>query len=67
MLFQRSVVAEDQEVNKSVRRRRKRKKQKKKRRRHLTNCGTKEPKRVTETRIEWQPQGKVIKMFFLII
>lgn len=24
-----------------------------------SNCGTKEPKRPTETHIEWQPQGKV--------
>lgn len=37
--------------------------QKKKRRRRkkhkISNCGTKEPKKITETRIEWQHQGKV--------
>lgn len=36
------------------------KKKKRRRKRHVNNCGTKEPKRMTETRIEWQPQGKVI-------
>lgn len=43
----------------SVRRRRKRRKG------HLkkhgaSNCGTKEPKRPSETHIEWHPQGKVV-------
>lgn len=27
---------------------------------NASNCGTREPKRPTETKIEWQPQGKVI-------
>lgn len=36
------------------------KKKKKRKRRHASNCGTKEPRRVTETRLEWQHQGKVI-------
>ncbi|XP_058455762.1 A disintegrin and metalloproteinase with thrombospondin motifs 7 isoform X2 [Malaya genurostris] len=36
------------------------KKKKKRRKRHASNCGTKEPRRLTETRIEWQHQGKVI-------
>lgn len=27
-----------------------------------SNCGTKEPKRPTETHIEWQPQGKVSRL-----
>jgi hypothetical protein len=39
------------------------KKKKKKKRRHNSNCGTKEPKRSTETKIEWQPQGKVLNFF----
>lgn len=39
-------------------------KRKKRRKGHLkkheaSNCGTKEPKRPSETHIEWQPQGKV--------
>ncbi|XP_058824477.1 A disintegrin and metalloproteinase with thrombospondin motifs 12 [Topomyia yanbarensis] len=36
------------------------KKKKKRRKRHASNCGTKEPRRLTETHIEWQHQGKVI-------
>lgn len=28
--------------------------------RRVSTCGTKEPKQITETRIEWQKQGKVI-------
>lgn len=35
------------------------KKKKRRRKRHVNNCGTKEPKRMTETKIEWQTQGKV--------
>jgi hypothetical protein len=37
----------------------KKKKKKKRKHRHTSNCGTKEPKRMTESKIEWQPQGKV--------
>ncbi|XP_055689829.1 A disintegrin and metalloproteinase with thrombospondin motifs 7 [Lutzomyia longipalpis] len=36
------------------------KKRRKHRRRRTSTCGTKEPKRKAETRIEWQPQGKVL-------
>lgn len=40
------------------------KRRRKRRKGHLkkheaSNCGTKEPKRPSETHIEWQPQGKV--------
>lgn len=35
------------------------KRRKKRRRRHHSNCGTKEPRRSAEQKIEWQPQGKV--------
>ncbi|KAL1375649.1 hypothetical protein pipiens_017375, partial [Culex pipiens pipiens] len=36
------------------------KKRKRRKKRHANNCGTREPRRVTETRLEWQHQGKVI-------
>lgn len=42
----------------SLRRRRKRRKGHVKKH-EASNCGTKEPKRPSETHIEWQPQGKV--------
>lgn len=41
-----------------MRRRRKRRKHHGKKH-EASNCGTKEPKRPSETHIEWQPQGKV--------
>ncbi|XP_055304525.1 A disintegrin and metalloproteinase with thrombospondin motifs 7 [Sitodiplosis mosellana] len=43
----------------SLRKRRKRRKGHLKKH-EASNCGTKEPKRPSETHIEWQPQGKVI-------
>lgn len=43
----------------SLRRRRKRRKGHLKKH-EASNCGTKEPKRPSETHIEWQPQGKVV-------
>ncbi|XP_041764889.1 A disintegrin and metalloproteinase with thrombospondin motifs 7 [Anopheles merus] len=36
------------------------KKKRKRKKRHLSNCGTREPRRLTETRLEWQHQGKVL-------
>lgn len=46
------------------------KRRRKRRRNHrkkyeASNCGTKEPKRPSETHIEWQPQGKVNKLIKL--
>nr|XP_029726865.1 A disintegrin and metalloproteinase with thrombospondin motifs 12-like isoform X2 [Aedes albopictus] len=56
VLFKRADVKEVKETRaKSVKKRKKKRK-----RRHASNCGTKEPRRVTETRLEWQHQGKVI-------
>ncbi|CAD7087043.1 unnamed protein product [Hermetia illucens] len=43
----------------AVQTKKKRKGRHKKRQQHISNCGTKEPRRRTETKIEWQPQGKV--------
>lgn len=45
--------------NSTIKRHKKRRRARKKH--AATNCGTKEPKRPTETQIEWQPQGKVRK------
>ncbi|XP_053669727.1 A disintegrin and metalloproteinase with thrombospondin motifs 7, partial [Anopheles nili] len=36
------------------------KKKRKRKKRHLSNCGTREPRRLAETRLEWQHQGKVL-------
>lgn len=45
----------------------KKKKRRKQRKKTTTSmCGTKEPKRPTETRIEWQSQGKVSSPFYFI-
>jgi hypothetical protein len=55
VVFQRSAVKSN---NKNPNNKKK-KKLKRRKKRHPSNCGTKEPKRLTETKIEWQPQGKV--------
>lgn len=60
VVFHRSAV---KTPNSDDKKRNNKKKKKKKRRQHNSNCGTKEPKRSTETKIEWQPQGKVFKNF----
>lgn len=39
---------------------RKKRKRRRSRKKDYSNCGTKDPKRPVETRIEWQSQGKVI-------
>jgi hypothetical protein len=58
VVFHRSAVKTN---NKPSNPNKKKKKLKRRRKRHPSNCGTKEPKRLAETRIEWQPQGKVDK------
>jgi hypothetical protein len=62
VVFQRSAVKTN---NKPFNPNKKKKKLKRRRKRHPSNCGTKEPKRLTETRIEWQPQGKVEKVLHI--
>lgn len=61
-MFHRSSVKNSNKSNAENERRNLQKKKKKRRkRRQSSNCGTKEPKRMAETKIEWQPQGKVIE------
>jgi hypothetical protein len=55
VVFHRSAVKNNQESDKKGTQ----KKRKKKRKRRHSNCGTKEPRKSAETKIEWQPQGKV--------
>jgi hypothetical protein len=61
VVFHRSAVKNSNNQNEKGKNK---KKKKRKRRHHTSNCGTKEPKRATETKIEWQPQGKVRRHFF---
>uniref|UniRef100_A0A182VWA1 Peptidase M12B domain-containing protein n=1 Tax=Anopheles minimus TaxID=112268 RepID=A0A182VWA1_9DIPT len=58
VVFKRSNVKETP-TKKNARSANKKKKRKRKKR-HLSNCGTREPRRLTETRLEWQHQGKVL-------
>lgn len=55
VVFHRSAVKNSQESDKKGAQ----KKRKKKKKRRHSNCGTKEPRKPAETKIEWQPQGKV--------
>ena len=57
VVFHRSAVKTNDNDNKDGQKKRKKKR---KRRQTNNNCGTKEPKRVTEKKIEYQRQGKVI-------
>lgn len=57
IVFHRSAVKSNDNDNKDGQKKRKKKR---KRRQTNNNCGTKEPKRVTEKKIEYQRQGKVI-------
>uniref|UniRef100_A0A182NR21 Peptidase M12B domain-containing protein n=1 Tax=Anopheles dirus TaxID=7168 RepID=A0A182NR21_9DIPT len=59
VLFKRADVKETPSKQKNSRPATKKKKRKRKKR-HLSNCGTREPRRLTETRLEWQHQGKVL-------
>lgn len=52
VVFHRSAVKDKKKKNRN--------KSNNKKKNHTSNCGTKEPRRRTETRIEWQSQGKVI-------
>lgn len=56
VVFHRSAVKNNHEADKKGAQKKRKKKRK---RRHHSNCGTKEPRRSAETKIEWQPQGKV--------
>ncbi|XP_037934525.1 A disintegrin and metalloproteinase with thrombospondin motifs 12 [Teleopsis dalmanni] len=58
VIFQRSSVKEKPHT-KTKRKNRKRKHQEHQHKSAVSNCGTKEPRRRIETRLEWQPQGKV--------
>lgn len=66
MVYHRSAVKTTSNSEKGKNNNNKKKK-KRKRRHHTSNCGTKEPKRSTETKIEWQPQGKVENFFFIFL
>lgn len=63
VVYHRSAVKTSNNNNDDSKKGKNKKKKKRKRRHHTSNCGTKEPKRSTETKIEWQPQGKVKKFF----
>ncbi|XP_055914270.1 A disintegrin and metalloproteinase with thrombospondin motifs 7 [Eupeodes corollae] len=52
VVFHRSSLKEKKKKNRN--------KSNNKKKHHINNCDTKEPRRHTETRIEWQSQGKVI-------
>lgn len=56
VVFHRSAVKGSHETDKKGAQKKRKKKRK---RRHHSNCGTKEPRPSAETKIEWQPQGKV--------
>lgn len=56
VVFHRSAVKNGTDDDKKAPQKKRRKKR---RRRHHSNCGTKEPRRSAEQKIEWQPQGKV--------
>lgn len=59
VLFKRADVKETPSTSKkSYKSANKPKRKRKRKKRHLTNCGTREPRRLTETRLEWQHQGK---------
>uniref|UniRef100_A0A182JAX5 Uncharacterized protein n=1 Tax=Anopheles atroparvus TaxID=41427 RepID=A0A182JAX5_ANOAO len=61
VLFKRADVKENPSTSKKHSRAiSKQKRKRKRKKRHLTNCGTREPRRLTETRLEWQHQGKVL-------
>jgi len=61
VVFHRSAVKSSSESDKKGAPKRRKKKRK---RRHHSNCGTKEPRRSAETKIEWQAQGKVSRAAF---
>ncbi|KAL7744482.1 hypothetical protein ACLKA6_001855 [Drosophila palustris] len=57
VVFQRSSVKPKQKPIRH-RRRHKRKRKEHRNKGHVSNCGTREPRRRMETRLEWQPSGK---------
>ncbi|CRL05730.1 CLUMA_CG018759, isoform A [Clunio marinus] len=57
VVFHRSAVKNNHESDKKGAQKRRKKRRK---RRHHSNCGTREPRRSADTKIEWQAQGKVI-------
>ncbi|XP_051864693.1 A disintegrin and metalloproteinase with thrombospondin motifs 12 isoform X1 [Drosophila albomicans] len=57
VVFQRSSVMPKQKATQQ-RRRHKRKRKEQRRKGHISNCGTREPRRRMETRLEWQSRGK---------
>lgn len=62
VVFHRSAVKNNHEIDKKGAQKKRKKKRK---RRHHSNCGTKEPQRLAETKIEYQKQGKVSSVNFL--
>lgn len=58
LVFRRSVEQPQLEIGAASRARRRRKKKKKLER----NCGTREPRRLTETRLEWQTQPGLVQV-----
>ena len=56
VVFHQSAVKNNHDSDKKSTQKKRKKKRK---RRHHSNCGTKEPRRSAEQKIEWQPQGKV--------
>ncbi|XP_043799822.1 A disintegrin and metalloproteinase with thrombospondin motifs 7-like isoform X3 [Apis laboriosa] len=58
LVFRRSVEQPQLEIGAAGRARRRRKKKKKLER----NCGTREPRRLTETRLEWQTQPGLVQV-----
>ncbi|XP_070503091.1 A disintegrin and metalloproteinase with thrombospondin motifs 12 [Chironomus tepperi] len=59
VIFHRSAVKNNNN-NEVEKKGTQKKRRKRKKRHHSSNCGTREPRRLSETKIEWQPQGKVI-------
>ncbi|ETN58597.1 adamts-7 [Anopheles darlingi] len=59
VLFKRADVKETP-IKKNMKSATNKKRKRKRKKRHLSNCGTREPRRLTETRLEWQHQGKVL-------
>ncbi|XP_058060876.1 A disintegrin and metalloproteinase with thrombospondin motifs 7 [Anopheles bellator] len=60
VLFKRADVKDTTPTKKNAKSAAGKKRKRKRKKRHLSNCGTKEPRRLTETRLEWQHQGKVL-------
>ncbi|XP_043277591.1 A disintegrin and metalloproteinase with thrombospondin motifs 7-like isoform X2 [Venturia canescens] len=56
LVFRRSATSAAVEIGAA------RKKRRKKKRKHERNCGTREPRRLTETRLEWQTQPGLVQV-----